>query len=223
MDHDHAIEIEASMKYALGELTAQQRDSFEEHFADCSHCLREVETAAAFVANARAVLQERAAPRLADASIQAAKHPKRFAWLMGRPVLAFSAALNLLLAAGVGYAVLRHGAAPAGNVASSPAVVEFAEVHGTTRGAAQVVRTPGRPVVLSFDLPEHYDRYLYSLTQSGAFVDSGEVSAPAASESLNLEIPAAGLKPGEYQVTLTGKTNSKEDLLGSCKLVVYKQ
>ncbi len=35
MDHDQAIQTQASIRYVLGEQTPEERDSFEEHYADC--------------------------------------------------------------------------------------------------------------------------------------------------------------------------------------------
>lgn len=213
MDHDHAMKIEAPMKYALGELTETERDSFEEHFADCSQCIADVEAATVFAANAKAVLRERGADLA---------RPKRFAWLIGRPALGFSLALNAALAAILGFAVLRPGA-PAAN-AGGPELVEVVSLRGPTRGAERVIRTAGREVVLQVDLPEHYERYAYSVTQAGSATPerAGELPVQDSGDSLSFRLAAATLKPGEYNVTVRGKTGAKDDILRSCKLVVSK-
>jgi hypothetical protein len=218
MDHEQAIQTQASMRYALGELTPDERDSFEEHFADCSHCMSDVELASAFAANAKEVFRERALW---------GDRPKGNAWLRWRPfpALALSAALNLVLVAGLGYGLLRfHRAAP-GDVAQSAELesVEIIPVRGTTRGSegpAQVVRVSRRPIVLTFDLPQRYEHYFYSIDRDGAAVLSGEVSVPGRPDSLNLQIQAARLSPGEYQVTVTGSTGAMRESLGTCLLQV---
>jgi len=218
MDHEQAIQTQASMRYALGELTQAERDSFEEHFADCSHCMSDVEVATAFAANAKEVFRDRALGR---------DRPKGNAWLWWRPfpALALSAALNLVLVAGLGYGLLRpHPASPSDVAQSSePESVEIVPVHGTTRGSegpAQVVRASRRPVVLAFDLPQRYEHYFYSIDRAGAAVLSGEVSVSGRPDSLNLQIPVARLAPGEYEVTLTGAIGAVREGLGTCLVQV---
>jgi len=214
MDHEQALQTDASTRYALGELTPEERDAFEEHFADCSVCMNDVETAAVFAANTRQLFVDRAAHP---------KERKRFAWLEWRPMpaLAFSTALNLALAAGLGYAVLVHRPAALDSVGA----VEIVPIHGTTRGAADgpVVRTSSASVVLTFDLPQHYDRYLYSITRAGAPVLSGEVSLPGQIDALNLRIPTGRLGSGEYRVEMTGATGAVSENIGNCVIQVQSR
>ena len=56
MDHDEAVRLQAAVKYVLGELPLAERDSFEEHYFDCSDCALDVQAAAAFAVNARNML-----------------------------------------------------------------------------------------------------------------------------------------------------------------------
>lgn len=218
MDHDQAVQTQASMRYALGELTPAERDSFEEHYADCSHCMSDVELATAFAANAKEVFRDRALQ---------GDGPKGFAWLRWRPfpALALSAALNVVLVAGLGVGLLRLYPAARSGVAQlpEPESVEIVAVHGTTRGSggpAQVVRASGRPVVLTFDLPQPYERYWYSIDRAGAVVFSGELGAPSRPDSLSLQIPAGRMPPGVYQVTVTGVTGAVRESLGACLIQV---
>ncbi|HUB81301.1 MAG TPA: anti-sigma factor [Bryobacteraceae bacterium] len=216
MDHQQAIELHASMRYALGELTAGERDSFEEHFADCSFCMKDVETSMALAANARAVFRERPA---------AAQVPRRSFWFPWRlsPAFAFSAALNLALVAGLGYQ-MRHVQPAAVAVANSaaPQSVAVIAVHGATRGEGSglVYQTPRRPVVLTFDLPQSYQHYLYTIARGDRPVMSGEVKPAGQPDSLGLQIPADRLAAGEYRVTLTGSSASGSEILGTCRLRV---
>ena len=216
MDHDQALQTQASMRYALGELTEEERDSFEDHFADCSQCMKDVESSVALAANARAVFRDKPVAMAAS---------RRFAWFPWHPMpaLALSAAFNLLLLAGLGYELTRPRIpAPGGFAgAAEPQSVAIIAVRGTTRGsedADQVVKTPPRPLVLTFDLTQTYTRYLYSIELHGNTVLSGEVSPSGQSDSLNLEIPADHLASGEYRVTLTGSTSSGSERIGACSL-----
>jgi hypothetical protein len=216
MDHEQAIQEHASMRYALGELTPAERDAFEEHFADCSFCLKDVEASTAFAANARQVFRERAA-----AGIPA----KGFRWFLWRPFPAFalSAAFNLVLLAGLGYEVVHmHPTTPAAVADSAGAQnVDIVPIHGATRGSEQlqVVRA-SRPVVLTFDLPHSYEHYRYAIERAGTAVLSGELKVVGHADSLNLQIPVARLSPGEYRVTVTGTNSSAQENLGACLLQV---
>jgi hypothetical protein len=211
MDHEQAIQTQASMRYALGELTPAERDSFEEHFVDCSFCMRDVEQSAAFAANARQVFRERAS---------AGTRVRGFAWWQWRPspALALSAAFNLVLVAGLGYSLLRpHLAAPDGTPAGSAEMqsVEIVPLHGTTRGGeGSVARISRGPAILTLDLPQSYEHYYYSIERLGAAtILSGEVKVPAGKDSLNLSIPGDRLSPGEYRVTVTGATGAARESL----------
>ena len=217
MDHEQAIQVYASMRYALGELAPAERDAFEEHFADCSYCMKDVEASTAFAANARQVFREKA-----FAGIPA----KGFRWFQWRPFPAFalSAAFNVVLLVGLSYELTHlHSAAPAA-VADSAAAqnVDVIPIHGTTRGAAQlpVVRASRSPIVLTFDLPQSYEHYRYTIERAGSAVMSGEVTVVGRPDSLNLQVPVARLSPGEYRVKVTGTNGSTQEDLGACLLQV---
>jgi hypothetical protein len=216
MDHEQAIQEHASMRYALGELMPAERDAFEEHFADCSYCMKDVEASTAFTANARQVFRERAA-----AGIPA----KGFRWFQWRPFPAFalSAAFNIVLLVGLGYELGHmHPATPAAVADSAGAQnVDIVPIHGATRGSGQlqVVRA-SRPVVLTFDLPQSYEHYRYSIDRAGSSVMSGELKVVGHPDSLNLQIPVARLSPGEYRVTVTGTNGSAQENLGACQLQI---
>src|SRR5262245_33990320 len=100
MDHEQATETNGPMKYVLGELATAERAEFEDHLADCSHCMNEVWMATTFAANAKAVFRDGAA------APAPASRRRRFQW-NPFPAFAFSAALNIVLAAGFGYGAFR--------------------------------------------------------------------------------------------------------------------
>jgi anti-sigma factor RsiW len=58
MDHAEAARKLAVEQYLLGELSEAEREEFELHFFSCSECAETVESGAALLANARAVLSE---------------------------------------------------------------------------------------------------------------------------------------------------------------------
>ena len=217
MDHEQAIQTHASMRYALGELAPAERDAFEEHFADCAYCMKDVEASTAFAANARQVFRERAA-----AGIPA----RGFRWFLWRPFPAFalSAAFNVVLLAGLGYELGHMHPTTPGVVTDSAGAqnVDIVPIHGATRGRGQlqVVRASHSPVVLTFDLPQSYEHYRYAIERAGTAVLSGELKVVGRPDSLNLQIPVARLNPGEYRVTVTGTNGSAQEDLGACLLQV---
>src|ERR1700721_4094529 len=56
MNHDEAIRLKAAEKYLLGELNAELRYQYEDHYVGCVECAQEVRTGAVFIDNARDVL-----------------------------------------------------------------------------------------------------------------------------------------------------------------------
>src|SRR2546425_9843326 len=96
MDHDTAVRIGATERYLLGELTGEERDSFEEHYFMCPECAEDVRALTVFAANAKAVFREKAARPAAHAGI-----------LISGWALRLSAVLNAVLLLGVGYGLLK--------------------------------------------------------------------------------------------------------------------
>jgi Putative zinc-finger len=208
------------MRYVLGELEPAARDEFEEHLADCSNCMNEVWTATTFAANAKEVFR--------TGRRKPARKPI-LVWLWRpSPAFAFSAALNVLLAAGLGYGLLRVIPGMRAEIAqlSLPAGVEVVSVLGVVRdasGTPQVVKAKGSWMVLSFDIAQGYGRYVYSVAdESGRVVLSGEVP-DAGSDSLNVPVRVGRLAPGEYRIAAAGIDGNRREELGTCLLQVPKR
>jgi hypothetical protein len=221
MNHNQAIETKSPMRYVLGELAPADRDQFEEHLADCSNCMNEVWMATSFAANAKEVFRTE--------PVKPARTPL-LAWLQWRPLpaLGFSAALNIVLAAGLGYGILHVYPGLRTQVAelNEPGAIDVVAVRGAVRDASaslQVVKASGPLVVLSFDLPQHYQRYVYSIAgASGAVALAGEVS-DTGTDTLNLRVPTGRLAPGEYKTTVTGVNGIQHEELGACLLQILKR
>ena len=67
MDHLEAVRLNAAEKYLLGELSAELRDQYEDHFFDCKECARDIRAGAAFVDNARDIWRTKADPEVIEA------------------------------------------------------------------------------------------------------------------------------------------------------------
>jgi putative zinc finger protein len=138
MNHETATQIGAPERYALGDLAADERDAFEEHFASCARCMDEVMTATVFAANTRAVFRERAA-----AAAERARPRERFwafRWQFAIPTLA--AAALAVVAVYQNNVTIPSLRAPQ---AALPAMI----LDGTTRASLPQVRA-GAP--LSFQM-----------------------------------------------------------------------
>jgi hypothetical protein len=95
MDHNDAIQLMATEKYLLNELSPNLRDEFEGHLFGCHECAMDVRAASAFL--------ERGKVALADSAVTAVPvriqpRPGLFAWL--RPAFAVPAMAALLLVTG---------------------------------------------------------------------------------------------------------------------------
>ena len=49
MNHSEAVEMMATERYLLGELSPELREAFEEHYFDCQECALDLRAEAAFV------------------------------------------------------------------------------------------------------------------------------------------------------------------------------
>lgn len=219
MNHNQAADAKSPMRYVLCELSPGERDEFEEHLADCSDCMNEVWLATTFAANTREVFRTR--PASSARTLRAAWRDR-----FPRPALAFSFAMNIAFAAVMGYGTLRVYPALRADLAefSAPAAIEVVPVRAVERDATaspQVVKASGKLVVLTFDLPRPYERFVYSIENpAGAGLMSGEL--PGGSESLNLRVPISRLAPGSYKVKVAGISGNQRDDLGTCILQVTR-
>src|SRR3979490_2757155 len=96
MDHDEAIQLQAAVKYVLGELSPVQREEYEEHYFDCAECAIDIKALATFADTTREVLRQEKAGSLAKDPV-----PLRGGWLRWfEPVAAIPAFAALLLIIG---------------------------------------------------------------------------------------------------------------------------
>lgn len=205
MNHSEAVEQMATERYLLGEMTADERDAFEEHFFDCVDCALDVRTGAAFVEEAKTQL-----PGLQNASADAARRePKRrnwFAWLT--PSIA-APAFALLLAV-IGYQNLATIPGLRSS-AREPRVLPWTTIHADTRGAAAVPlmadRQAGAVLLISLPPADGYASFALVLDDPAGQRFWGEtVDAPQNGAPVSLVLPGAGLRHGSYTLTITGIT-----------------
>src|SRR5258708_8250146 len=93
MDHNQALQLQAAVKYVLGELSQVQRDEYEEHYFDCAECAVDIKALATFADTTREVLRRERETQLAKELV-----PARGGWLRWlQPVVAVPAFAALLL------------------------------------------------------------------------------------------------------------------------------
>jgi hypothetical protein len=219
MDHETAIRLNATERYFLGELPAEDRDAFEEHYFECEECAADVQAMTIFAANAREVFrQERSGPPRADP-------PAMPAGVLSRHrVLWISAALNLCLLAVSGY--IWFGVQPQIRrelaEAKAPQFVQDVSVLGVARGPGDLreIAAATRRIVFSFYLREPFQSFAYQLKpESGPVQPRQTLPAPPKEDSAesHLSISTAGLEPGVYEIAIWGINGVVETPVGQSK------
>ncbi|HWR34850.1 MAG TPA: zf-HC2 domain-containing protein [Clostridia bacterium] len=210
MDHSEAIKMIAAEKYLLGELTASERDAFEDHYFSCEECAADVKSAAVFVDNVREVLRAELAPRKAEAAVDNKR--SWFAWL--RP--AYAAPLLAILLVVVGYQnFVTIPRMNRGKSAAAPqALATFSLVTAGSRSGSGITIAVEKntPFGLYFDIPSSSEFSSYSCevqSESGKRLFSVGVPAQQARDSVQLLIPGATLESGQYYLVVLGNRNEQ--------------
>src|SRR5580698_10263692 len=79
MEHLEAIQLKATERYLLGELSGDLREQFEDHFFNCFECAQDVEAGAIFVDSARQILGRESAQ--AGTAVRRPAKPESRGWL----------------------------------------------------------------------------------------------------------------------------------------------
>jgi hypothetical protein len=209
MDHETAIKMQSAERYVLDEFSPEERTDFEEHYFGCTACADDVSAVSILAANAKAVIAEDEAQQAA-ALRSPGRATRRFSW-----GLVASAALNLVLLAGIGLQGLRLSPRKA---LPTPMEAQFYQSFGVpaaSRGQMRTLLVPGgsRFFGARFDLMagEYFDSYEYRILEAAGTPKSGQsVKAPAFNGTeLQLAIPVSSLSPGEYIFVLLGRQQEK--------------
>jgi len=193
MSHDQAVSSHAVERYVLGELTGDERESFEGHYFDCADCFQQIRLEGEFLSHARETLDPT---------------PEK-GWLaqmlgdLRRPAPVFVSAL-LLCALGIG--------AYQQSVISdlrSPRVDARYFLPQDPRGGAKsinVSRSAALSLTVLFTSQPQFVAY-----RAQVVADSGKIKyrtspSQAIGDSLTIDLPADALSPGEYYVVVQGVT-----------------
>ena len=217
MDHNEAVQEMATQRYLLDELSAEEKDAFEEHMFDCQECAIDVRSAMVFLSEAKAQLPEvMAAPREpVAAQNRTEREPKapwwsRWAVPVLRPALAMPAFAVLI---GV-IAYQNFSTIPSlRSAATEPRIVPWSSLRLETRGgepnvvqadrrrgAVVLIVVPPQPAYASYllDLYDPQGRKFWTQTVNAGGDDNGEAV------TLSLLIPGEGLEQGQYSLNVAG-------------------
>ena len=206
MDHLDVVRLHAVEKYALGELSADLRDEFEEHYFDCAECAADVKYLATFVTASRLILQESPQAK----AVAPAKSPETagwFAWL--RPIIAVPAlaalAAIVIFQNVVTIPSLKQGEVPGGGAAVFGSTYRL---QGATRGENGATITLGatESFALDFDFtpsvtyPSYIGRLLDAKGNTALrFAIKGEL----ANTEMHVVVPGGKVQSGEYELVIS--------------------
>jgi len=193
----------AAERYVLGELQAEERENFEEHYFTCPDCARDVEELDMICRGTRAIgnsLPEKA-PSWMD----------RLALWWARPQIGAAAACAMLaLVTVASYQSLQLQ--KAGTSSEGGEALTSVVLRPETRGEAAVVSLRGRRVLVEVDLPGAQGELQWTLSSSSgdAPVLTGQAAAPPPGDNLKLLLPARELeRNGEFILEFAGQATGQ--------------
>src|SRR5258708_5142820 len=191
MEHSEAVETMAAERYTLDEMPPDERNTFEEHYFDCSECAQSVRDTALVAAGTRSLRSQ-------------SRPSSRGTWL--------AVAASAALVAVIGYQnfvtiprlrttgtsiSLAHVAHP----------VTFLTAGSRSAGALEIVTARGEDVSMYVDVPPDPPRSSYTIEIRDASQKARAVvplTAAEARESVLITIPGATLTPGRYELIISG-------------------
>ena len=229
MDHNQALQLQAAVKYVLGELSQVQRDEYEEHYFDCAECAIDIKALATFADTTREVLRQERANQFAGELA-----PARAGWLRWlRPVFAVPAFAALLLIVAYQNTVT----IPQAKNATARAATEIygqsflLQPSDTRRGNEAIVNEaaldiqPNEGFLLQLDFipSSSFPAYLCQLQDaSGRILLQLNVPAEKAKKELHLPVPAGLLPaPGKYSVVFLGADPVTRKAVNDSKLQYF--
>lgn len=181
--HKTAVETLAAERYMLGQMTDAERESFEEHYFNCRHCIEDV--------------------KAIDVIATAAKQPKVEPVRKGRSMTVVPWAIAASLA----------GALTLQPLLMRTPVVQFAEVPyvsevtlaSETRAAGKVTKLPAEKRVLQYVEIVHepqYSQYRWEVRGDAKALASNTVTPEQTNEPIPLLL--GPLPAGSYELVIEG-------------------
>ncbi|MGC1167666.1 MAG: hypothetical protein WA785_10460 [Candidatus Acidiferrales bacterium] len=211
MEHTEAVQLKAAERYVLGELTGDLRAQYEDHYFGCAECAADLKLAAMFAANTRAELEAEVATARLAAPAVAARKSAGSGWFAGflRPSFAVPVFALLLLFAGYQNLIVIPHLKSAAPSAAPQTLPSYSLITAGSRGGEPLTITvsANKPFSLYIDIPpeKKFSQYICEVVNaSGAIEYSLNISGQEAQNSVQLLMPPATLKPGNYALVVRG-------------------
>jgi Putative zinc-finger len=211
MEHTEAVQLKAAERYVLGELSGDLRAQYEDHYFGCVECAQDLKLAAMFAQNTRAVLEADAATAQWAAPAAAARRPASSGWFGAflRPSFAVPVFALLLLFAGYQDLIVIPHLKSAVPSAAPQTLPSYSLITADSRGGEPPAITvaANRPFGLYIDIPpeKQFPHYVCEVVNaSGAQEYSLNISGQEAQNSVQLLMPPATLKAGNYTLVVRG-------------------
>jgi hypothetical protein len=219
MDHNEALQLQAAVKYVLGELSHVQREGYEEHYFDCGECAIDLKALATFADTTREVLRQERENQLAKDLV-----PARGGWLRWlQPIVAVPAFAALLLFVAYQNAVTIPHAREVASSGTAQIIFSSYPLRGVNT-AGEDGRTlsirPAEAFFLNFDFvpTRSFDGYIGQLEDAeGHVLLRSKIAGGNANQEAHLPVPAGMLHPGKYVLAFygdpgdTGKSDPQND------------
>jgi hypothetical protein len=220
MDHNEAVQLQAAVKYVLGELSRSQREEYEEHYFDCGECAVDLEAAAAFADTSREVFRHEA-----DKSVGREWAPARarwFGWL--RPAFAVPVFAALLVVIIYQNSITipkakEEAARGSAQLFASSFSLQMANVRGGDEIKVQVPKNESFALKFDFTPSRKFGSYIGQLEDaSGRSLLQVNIPGSLTNKEAQLVVPGGLLQPGKYALVFTDNPGSnvqsnKEELL----------
>jgi hypothetical protein len=209
MNHQQALEEHATERYLLGEMTAEQRRAFEEHYLECAECLEAVTFGADFMEAGRQVALEDKSMRVSPAV--PTWRERLLAVVPGGLRLVPALAVALLLVGVIGYQRLQIHQL---NLQGGPKVAR-AEYRYTLTGIAhgspeaKLVQVPRDAVVslsVEYDRSGDYVSYRAQILSASGELKQTVDLPDTPGNMATLAVLPGSLSPGQYALVVLGRT-----------------
>src|SRR5713101_1972069 len=212
MDHNQALQLQAAVKYVLGELSQVQRDEYEEHYFDCAECAVDIKALATFADTTREVLRQERASQFAKELV-----PARGGWLRWlQPVVAVPAFAALLLMLGYQSFVSVPRWKNLATQSAAPQVLPmFSLIASNTRGTDSLTFhvKPGERFGLYADVHTETAYRVYILRFVDAAGHSAVLRSLSYEEAQKTQVVEVnpGERSGSYEIVVSGLPKLESD------------
>jgi hypothetical protein len=207
MDHDQAVKSQVCEKYLLGELSAELRDAYEEHYFSCAECAMQLRTAAELIGASQQILAR--TPAIGRNVHATSKRGGWFKWL--QPAIAIPMLASLLLLVGYqNFVTIPH----LKKTASPRVLPMFSLISANTRGetAPEFVTQPDQPLGLYVDVPVDatYSTYDIRLQDPNGKTMPLRSLSYAEAQKTQVVVVNPGKTAGKYSLRIFGRAKSEQ-------------